>query len=326
MRGTCIYLALLASTAVGGPLARPPPLLSPSQTTRLGIRDRDQYITQVRSILSHCPQKSSPECWQRLVESYASLPDALKPGSAANFLRRDDENRRMPSVQEDLKLLDMALKAVAYCENMPLPECWRGLEAAFPGVPDDFQEDIGVARRKGGVALRDDPGADGPEDDTPEDDDSKDGDSKDGDSKDDDSTDNDSKDDTQKDDPPQNHPPGNDPSGDDNPASDPPKVNPPKIDLPEVAPPVFTPPATVPPKTWPSDCEPHSGHYRWTLIKRSLKYCPRSPMSFKRCWALLKKAMPDLPEEFKPRAGVRAVTTGSFFVSDVEDIDRRGQA
>ncbi|KAF6807810.1 hypothetical protein CSOJ01_07932 [Colletotrichum sojae] len=242
MRGTCLYLALLASTAAAGPLARPPPLLSPSQTTRPDIRDIDQYITQVRSILSHCPQDSS--CWERLVEVYPNLSDALEPGNEAKLLRRDDnvnvdvslENRRVPSVDENLKLLDLALKAATYCADMALPECLQRLEAAYPGV------------------------------------------------------------------------------------------KPPKIDLPEVAPPVFTPPATVPPQTWPTDCEPPSGHYRWTLIKRSLKYCPRSPMPFKKCWALLKKAMPDLPEEFQARPAARAVTTGSFFVSDMEDVDRRGQA
>ncbi|KAF6786812.1 hypothetical protein CMUS01_16489 [Colletotrichum musicola] len=324
MRGTCIYLAsLLASKAVGGPLARPPPLLSPSQTIQPGVRDLEQYITQVRSILSHCPQDSS--CWQRLVEVYPNLSDALEPGNDAKLLRRHDgevppEDRRVPSVQEDLKLLDLALEASAYCADMALPECLRRLEAAYPDALDDFQEEIGVVRRKGGVALRDDPGADGPGDDAPEDDDSKDDDSKDDESKDDDRKDDNPKTDDPKTDPPKHHPPGNDPSGDDNPASEPPKVKPPKIDLPEVAPPVFTPPAT-----WPPDCQPPSGHYRWTLIKRSLKYCPRGPMPFKKCWALLKKAMPDLPEEFKPRPAARAVTTGSFFVGDVEDVDRRGQ-
>ncbi|KAF6838869.1 hypothetical protein CPLU01_02139 [Colletotrichum plurivorum] len=330
--------SLLASTAVGGPLARPPPFLSPSQTAQPGIRDIEQYITQVRSILSHCPQDSS--CWQRLLEIYPNLSDALEPGNEAKLLRRYDgevppEDRRVPIVQEDLKLMDLALEAIEYCENMALSECLWRLEAAYPSLPDDFHEEIGVVRRKGGVTLRDDPGADGPgddapEDDAPEDDDLKDDDSKEDDSKDDDSKDDrkddDHKDDDPKDNPPKNDPPKNHPPGDDNPASDPPnndppKVKPPKIDLPEVAPPVFTPPATVPP-----DCEPSSGHYRWTLIKRSLKYCPRSPMSFKRCWTLLKKAIPDLPEEFKPRPAARAVTTGSFFVSDVEDVDRQGQA
>lgn len=331
MRGTCVYLAsLLASAAVGGPL----PLLSPSQSEPLDITARDQtqdfdiYLTLATSILSHCPQGPSPERWQKLAGTFpGGPPDDLKGGGGAVTLRRDNddgdvsppENRRMHGA-EGLKLLDLALRSMAYCANMPFPECWRRLEAAYPGVPGDFHERIAAVPGAGGVKMQDDPGAgdpgadDGPGDDDPEDD-----------SPQDDPPKNDApKDDSPEDDTPKTDPPEASPPEPSAPAAVPPKISPPKIvppriDLIEVAPPVFSPPET----TNPADCgEPPSRYDGITLVVRSLRHCPGSGMPFRECWALLRKAMPGLPAEFEPR---RAVTTGSFFVSDVEDFDRRGR-